>query len=569
MKAIDDQAPHTLSTVLFLTFVFIADVEGSLTSREVERLNKLLADTNWVDDALMHAALAGLGTHYTALWKAYDAGSITRDRQRLAAELARALNGLDANSAASVRAALRSFAQRIADSGSPVLARLGLGAAARARQTALLDFEQLLTAIPEAFAPPAAVTETAMATRADVIESSAPAGDLSRWPAAELEFSQENIWKRGRTRVRCARVTAETHDVKTFTFVTDPPRVFTYKPGQFITLEVPIDGKIVRRSYTISLSPSRPCTLTITAKRAHNSTVSKWLHENVTPGFEMDIAGPNGKFSCFHGPAEKLLLIAAGSGITPLMSMLRWLSDTASPVDVVFINNVRSPNDIIFERELYLIASKLGDKLRLGIVPARVQSGQAWNGPTGHFTERLLRYFAPDFLEREVYICGPAGYMDMIKGLLDRAGFPGHRFHQESFGAGPAAPSAATPSAVIPPPPAAPPPAPTGAAAPPKPTAQASPPPATRTDTAFEVVFSKSGKSISCGPGDFILEIAEEHGIELANSCRAGTCGTCRLTKLEGIVLMDDQTALTEEDIQSGMVVICIGRAQGRVVLDA
>ena len=131
MKAIDGQAPHALTTALFLTFVFIADVEGSLTSREVERLNKLLADMNWVDDALMHAALAGLGTHYTALWKAYDAGSITRDRQRLAAELARALNGLDANSAASVRAALRSFAQRIADSGSPVLARLGLGAAAR------------------------------------------------------------------------------------------------------------------------------------------------------------------------------------------------------------------------------------------------------------------------------------------------------------------------------------------------------------------------------------------------------------------------------------------------------
>jgi glycine betaine catabolism B len=568
MKAIDGQTPQSLTTLLFLTFVFIADAEDSLTSREVERLNKLLADTNWVDDALMHAALVGLGEQYTALWKAYDAGSIKRDRQRLAEEL-RALSGLDANGGASVRAALRSFAQRIADSGSPVLARLGLGASARARQAALLDFEQLLTIIPEAFAAPAVATETAVASRADAIESTAPARDLSRWPAAELGFLQENIWKRGRTRVRCVRVTPETHDVKTFTFVTDPPRVFSYKPGQYVTLEVPIDGKIVRRSFTISSSPSRPYTLTITVKNAPSGTVTKWLHQNATAGFEMDITGPHGKFSCFHAPAEKLLLIAAGSGITPLMSMLRWLSDTASPADVVFINNVRTPNDVIFERELYLIGSKLADQFRLGIVPAQVQAGQVWNGPTGHFTENLLHYFAADFLEREVYICGPAGYMDTVKGVLDRAGFPAHRFHQESFSTEPTAPTTATPSIVTPPAPAAPPPASAGAAAPPKPMAQAAASPTEFIETAFEVVFSKSGRSISCKPGDFILEIAEEYGMELANSCRAGNCGTCRLTKIEGTVLMDDQTALTEEDIQSGMVVICIGRAHGRVVLDA
>jgi glycine betaine catabolism B len=371
--------------------------------------------------------------------------------------------------------------------------------------------------------------------------------------------------------VRCARVTPETHDVKTFTFVADPPRIFTYQPGQFVTLEVPIDGKIVRRSFTISSSPSRPYALTITVKRMQSGTVSKWLHENATPGFEMAISGPHGSFSCFHGPAQKLLFIAAGSGITPLMSMLRWLADTASPADVVFINNVRTPSDVIFQRELYLIGSKLGDKLRLGIIPAQVQAGQAWNGPTGHFTDNLLRYFAPDFLEREVYICGPAPYMDMVKSLLDRAGFPAHRFHQESFGSASVAPAAATPASTSTPPPvptqSAP---PAAAAAPaPKPATQATPRPAASNDIASEVVFAKSGKSISCKSDDFILEIAEENGMELANSCRAGNCGTCRLTKIEGTVLMDDQTALTEEDIQSGMVVICIGRAQGRVVLDA
>ncbi len=559
MKIIDGQAPQALTTVFFLAFVFIADAEGGLTSREVERLNKLLGDPRWVDDELARAALAELGTHYTSLWKAYDAGSMTCDRQSLSTALTRALSGVDASGGASVRSALRNFAQRIAGPSSPILSRLGAGAATRARQTALLEFEQLLSAIHVASEPLAAAPETAVASRPGVIENGAAARDLSHWPAAQLEFSRENIWQRGRTRVRCVRVTPETHDVKTFTFVTDPPRIISYKPGQFITLEAPIDGKIIRRSYTISSSPSRPYTLTITVKRAHNSTVSKWLHENVAPGRELHIFGPNGTFSCFHGPAQKLLFIAAGSGITPIMSMLRWLSDTASPADVVLINNVRTPNDIIFERELYLIGSKLGDTLRLGIVPAQVQAGQVWNGLTGHFDERLLSHFAPDFLEREVYICGPAGYMETVKGLLDRAGYPTHRFHQESFGAAPAEPAIAMPSVD-------PRPEPTPS---PKPKPQPAPSPIADADTACEVVFSKTGKTISCKPNDFILEIAEEQGMELANSCRAGACGTCRVTKIEGTVLMDDQTALTEEDIQSGMVVLCIGRAQGRVVLDA
>ena len=556
MKTSDGQVPHALTTVLFLTFVFIADAQGGLTSREVERLNKLLAEPSWADHALLRAALLGLAAHYTALWKAYDSGGLTRDPERLAQELARALSGLDAQAGASLRAALRDFAQRIADSGSTVLARFGRGAAARARQTALAEFEQLLKATSDTFAPAAAVDDSAEPAARQI---AAPAGDLSLWPAAALEFSADNIWQRGRTRLRCVRVTPETHDVKTFTFITDPARVFSYKPGQFITLEVPIDGKIIRRSYTISSSPSRPYTLTITVKRAPNSTVSKWLHENLTPGFELNIAGPNGQFSCFHGPAQKLLFIAAGSGITPIMSMLRWLSDTASPTDVVLIYSVRTPSDIIFERELYLIGSKLGDKLRLGIVPAQVQAGQVWNGLTGHFDEKLLTHFAPDFLEREVYMCGPTAYMETVKGALNGAGFPVHRLHQESFGAAPADPATAMPS-VDPRPKPAP-------SAKPKP--QPAPTPIAETDTACEVVFKKSGKSISCKPHDFILEIAEEHGMELANSCRAGSCGTCRVTMVEGIVLMDDQTALTDEDIQSGMVVLCIGRAHGRVVLDA
>ena len=560
MKAIDGSAPQALTTALFLTFVYIADAEDTLTSREVEGLNKLLRDPHWADDALMRAALADLAVHYTALWKAYDAHNLTRDGSRLAVELARALSGLDARTADGVRAALRNFAQRIADSGSPLLARLGVGTATRARQSSLREFENLLADVPTAIAPASTNVESETVAPFAMSASFSSSRNLSHWPAAQLTLSQENSWKRGRTRLRCVRVTPETHDVKTFTFVADPSRVFTYKPGQFITIEVPIDGKVMRRSYTISSSPSRPYTLTITVKRAQNSIVSKWLHSNVAPGFELDISGPHGNFSCLDAPAEKMLFIGAGSGITPLMSMLRWLSDTASPANVILINNVRTPNDVIFERELLLLASKLGDNLRLGIVPVQVLPGQVWNGPTGRFNENLLCFFAADFMEREIFVCGPTGYMESVKGLLDGNGFPAQRFHQESFGVAPTPMPIAAETPV---------PAKTNPVPPAKPMTPAATFAAANNDAACEVVFAKSGKTIRCGAEDFILEIAEEHGMELANSCRAGNCGTCRVSKVEGTVLMGDQTALTEEDIQSGMVVICVGRAQGRVVLDA
>ena len=77
-----------------------------------------------------------------------------------------------------------------------------------------------------------------------------------------------------------------------FTFVADPPQLFTYKPGQFITLDVPVDGKIVRRRFSPSSSPSRPYALTITVNINEARTVSKWLHQHITPGVELDIAGP-------------------------------------------------------------------------------------------------------------------------------------------------------------------------------------------------------------------------------------------------------------------------------------
>lgn len=167
----------------------------------------------------------------------------------------------------------------------------------------------------------------------------------------------------------------------------------------------------------------------------------------------------------------------------------------------------------------------------------------------------MLLAFAPDFMDRETFVCGPPGYVEMVRGTLERLGYPMHRYHQESFGSGPAA---AVPPVVRP------------SKQEPEPQAAAEPPPITRpVIAAAEIVFEKSGMTVNCANGDLILEVAEENGLALGSSCRAGVCGVCKVRKTEGVVSMDGQTALNDWDIEDGYVLPCVGAVHGRVVIDA
>src|SRR5260370_27527224 len=108
----------------------------------------------------------------------------------------------------------------------------------------------------------------------------------------------------GRQPVRCVQVIDEPRDVKTFRLVTDPPKLFRYYPGQFVTLEVPVDGDIVRRSYTISATPSRPHAISVTVKRVPQGVISNWLHDNLHPGATLFLDGPHATFTCIPHDAR-------------------------------------------------------------------------------------------------------------------------------------------------------------------------------------------------------------------------------------------------------------------------
>ena len=230
----------------------------------------------------------------------------------------------------------------------------------------------------------------------------------------------------------CRQVHDVTHDVKTFLFEPAQPALFHHEPGQFITLQLQIDGRFVSRCYTISSPPTRPHLLGITVKRQPGGLVSNWLHDEMVPGKRISAEGPFGVFSIARRPAAKYLFLSGGSGITPVMSMTRTLYDMGSDADVVFVHSARTPSDIIFRRELEAIAGTV-PTTRVFHVCERDAPREPWGGLRGFLGGEMLQLVAPDLAERVVFCCGPATYMAAVRRMLGEARFDMRNYHEESF----------------------------------------------------------------------------------------------------------------------------------------
>lgn len=260
-------------------------------------------------------------------------------------------------------------------------------------------------------------------------------------PLATMDIASLETWSQGTKQIKCVQIINETVDVKTFSFVCEPPVKFAYQPGQFLTLNLNIDGKNIKHSYSVSSTPSRPHTIEIVVKRfplAENGSnnllglVSNWLHDNLQVGNQIEVSAPVGKFTNFAHPSPKLLLISAGSGIAPMMSMSRWICDTVSNVDLVFLHSARSPEDIIFRQELEMMTSRYPN-FKLAVTVTRPTVGQSWYGYTGRINETILPAIASDYQDRTVYVCGSNSFMAATKELLQKLSFPMENYYEENF----------------------------------------------------------------------------------------------------------------------------------------
>jgi ferredoxin-NADP reductase len=333
--------------------------------------------------------------------------------------------------------------------------------------------------------------------------------------------------------LRLASITAQTPDSKTLRFIVPSDRKLNARPGQFLTFSFLFDGIKAGRSYTISSSPARSGYVEITAKRASQGCVSTFLNERAFVGMTVEAHGPFGQFCFDESKHSHIVLLAAGSGITPMMAILRYIDDLCLETNATLLYCVRTPSDIIFESELEQLRSRLKN-LQHHVLPS--QPHAEWSGPRGRISREFIEDKVKDLTSSDFFLCGPPSFMEASRAILISVGVRPERIRQESF----------------------------GSAAPKK--AQANTEPA---EDGVAVEFVRSSKTCTVRSGQTLLEAAEEHGVSIPFSCRQGQCGTCKTRLLEGNVRMDAEVGLDPDSKADGFVLTCVGHAHGIVKLDA
>ncbi len=167
------------------------------------------------------------------------------------------------------------------------------------------------------------------------------------------------IWDDGEM-LECVSVVPEMADTASFTFRAPSGALFSYDPGQFLTLEIPTPDQpagVVHRTYTIRSAPSRPRSITITAKAQADSIGTRWMLDNLKPGMRLRTIGPAGLFTNAQSTSDKYLFLSAGSDINPMMSMTTCMCNEGRDLDSVFINCAKRPSEIIFRQRLEQMAS--------------------------------------------------------------------------------------------------------------------------------------------------------------------------------------------------------------------
>lgn len=329
----------------------------------------------------------------------------------------------------------------------------------------------------------------------------------------------------------------ETPSVRTFRLAPPAggPIPFAFKAGQFLNLTLEIDGRRVSRSYTIASPPKREGYVELTVKREDQGHVSHFLHERLMTGHAVTVSAPAGRFTFDPTSSDALLLIAGGVGITPVMSILRDLTDRCWPGKIDLVFSVRTPEDVIFADELRYLTAR-HPNLRVHVTITRGASVD-WPGLRERITGELLKQLVPDTASRPAFVCGPDLMAATVREELLALGVSAGRITLESF----------TPAAAAPP----------GNEAAPD------------AGAAVTVTFARSDRTAPLSGRQTILDAAEAVGVPIDFQCRSGTCGTCRCRLLSGRVTMAVRDALSDEDEAEGYILACQARATGAVTIDA
>ena len=246
-----------------------------------------------------------------------------------------------------------------------------------------------------------------------------------------LENAPAVLLSSGPLILKLAGITAQTPDAKTLRFIVPNDRRLSARPGQFLTFAFLFDGRKVTRSYSICSSPARSGYVEITPKRVSPGCVSAFLNDRTAVGMTVEASGPFGSFWFDEDKDQSVVLLAAGSGITPFMAMLRYMDDLCLETAATLLYCVRTSNDIIFESELEQLRSRMRNfqyHVLLSQPPAD------WSGPRGHISREFIEDRVRDLESPGFFICGPPPFMDSSRAILTGLGVKPERIRTERFG---------------------------------------------------------------------------------------------------------------------------------------
>jgi 3-ketosteroid 9alpha-monooxygenase subunit B len=329
--------------------------------------------------------------------------------------------------------------------------------------------------------------------------------------------------------LQVADVVAETDEARSLVFAVPdgadiPAERLRYAPGQFLTLRIPSDRTgSVARCYSLCSSPFTDEALTVTVKRDKDGYASNWLCDHAHPGMRIHVLAPSGNFVP-KTLDDDFLLLAAGSGITPIMSICKSaLSEGSGQLVLVYAN--RDDRSVIFGDALRELAAKYPDRLT---VVHWLESLQ------GLPSAAALAKLAAPYTDREAFICGPGPFMQAVRDALESLSVPEQRIHLEVFRSLDTDPFAAV-------------------------TIEDSgdEPPATAV-----VHLDGETHTVSWPRGAKLLDVLLDRGLDAPFSCREGHCGACACTLRSGQVNMEVNDVLEQQDLDEGLILACQSRPE-------
>lgn len=311
-------------------------------------------------------------------------------------------------------------------------------------------------------------------------------------------------------RMQVHHIQQETPDVWTLSLLCHDH--YPYRAGQYALVSIRHTADTLR-AYTLSSSPGVSEYITLTVRRIDDGKGSEWLTREVKRGDYLWLSDAQGEFTCDDKPGDKMLLLAAGCGVTPVMSMRRWLAKYRPDIDVQVIFSVRSPEDVIF-----------ADEWRQYPVTLVAEHNAAHGFVAGRLSPSLLES-VPDLAQRTVMTCGPAPYMDWVEENVKALGVT--RFYKEQFFT---------------------------------PVAEAA-------TSGLKISTLQPAKAFYAPVGTTLLEALESNRVAVNAACRAGVCGCCKTRVVSGEYRVTSTMTLTEEEQKQGYVLACSCHPQSDLVL--